>query len=1105
MKQDTATQGLKLLDDRVFDPEKDKDAFHHEIYSNVLKKIFDPCSGNRPGISVGLFGKWGQGKSSIVEMLSKKLKTKNVEIVIFNAWQTRGDSVRRQMAISILEALNPKKADSLKRHTGSDIPEVFDERAPLETACAYVKAFVSTLLSPVFWVCAVFSLILVVAILLCFALAFNSTSNQRAWLAVASLLSSGASFAFFKAGDKIRQIFMTCTDSTVLSEHRLLRFPEQFAEVVSRYVAIYSKANNNKEILVVVDDLDRCDPETVVQALATIKQLAAIREYRKKKYPVIMRFLVPCDEKQVVLALEADGHDAGEAGGRYHDYHSEELLRKFFDVVVRMDQLIPEDMVSYSTKVLQEFDGVTPHDVELIQELIGAVAPRDPRQVKKLVNSYLIRKEKICELTKARVCPAADTLEHFDKSLLLVIAIHETLPELYGKIVEEPDRINQLSKAEAEKENDPSTKKAIRIVQALQPISVKTLRVLTRKGLPETLVQVKGGLRIYDAVLSGNAEDFTIAIAEADDLPSIVSWFKEYRLSRLSVAQFRHALTCMLGVAEAKPEILNAIDDLADYPRLEEALAGFAGLLNLALLSSLLKQSQQRLHSAVIANLCLIEDDTLMESDELKASFVFGKELSDSVKKPLVNKLTQLLKTDDAGVAQQRLRALKKSLQDVETERYRGFAPGLALSIATHCSWGFYSTKKPKEDQGLHSNAIVTLAGEDDATLEKIVAVVFKPEGPLGKPINLQQDSDRGEYEALLTLQKIAARLPGKAARDLYTKLKSWIDIQPASPHAQFRHVCNAMRSALFMLTDEQLTQFSTLLVDRTKPADDPEWLCQYVERAPKTTDAQKQKYASFCKAIFNRIAETQLTANAIPEPLKKLLAGVAENGWDVATEADAVLAAAVSRMPDEQTWKIWKSTLWPLCGERFQKTTQAVHERIKKADAISSALITFAVKDICKNELTHALQTVLKDYFINVPKAVSNNTFIELFKDENIEGSDKILEFVINALQLGLNDAQLLFLAEHCPEQSRNALFKFMQINYIQSSDTGAFSKGLQYIKVMGNPPDDVLEEIKKHAIEQKETLSDEDKAIVIKLCGEDIFVIKKVGKKDSNADESE
>ncbi|MCP4601558.1 MAG: hypothetical protein GY847_13770 [Proteobacteria bacterium] len=1097
--------GLKLLNDKVLDPTQDEDAFKHQVYANILARIFHPESGNEPGISVALFGKWGQGKSSVVEMLSKCLSKDTVEVIVFNAWQARGDSVRRQMFLKVLSTIDETEAQKMKQFAGLEIArELIQTEKDKQTRKEHAKrnlwksiiedkvlswTFLLLLSLLIFPVCQLSSAILGKEI------NWNNTVTQTVLFPVLFFL-----FKYIRE-TVVSKYTGLLGISEPISESQRLRYPEQFQELFVKHVAIFNK-EQDKELLIVVDDLDRCEPETVVEALASIRQLSGSQKYMPKegdKYhgktlDMRCRFLVPCDEQQVALALETDGYFAGTNGAAYHDYQSDELLRKFFDVVVRMDRFIPEDMVSYSRKVLEAFDEVNARDAELIQELIGAVAPRDPRQVKKLINTYLIFKEKVVAMKRAKVFRSEDTLACFDKTLLLAIALQETVPNLFEKFVESPDRIKELSQKSSETEADAGVKKGVRIINALKPVSANTFRMLTRKGLPETLLNVSNGPTIYDAVLSGEAVVFATEVKKTDNLAAVISWLKEYRKSLNSIAQFRHALSCLMKVESPSDQMLDTINDFISSPHLQEALAGFDNLIGLASLSKRLEESKRKIHDAVIANFCEIEGDALLTSDELKAIFIFGEDLYDSARELFVNKMSPLFKTDDLEVSQQRLTALQTEIQEVPLDNYKGFAPSLALTLAEGSSWGFYSTSEPEKNQGLHSGLIVRLVGDDPGMLDELIGIFFRPEGPLGVPINLQGKSAKGEYEALLTLQELGDRLSEEAVQDLNKKLTPWINGQPESPHTCFRAVCNGIRKGLFQLSDEQLEEFAVLLTDRTMPSGDPEWLCEYVEGATKTTDEQKRKYRIFCKAIFNQVSKTKLTTNEIPEPIKRLLNSMAEDRWDVAEEADTVFADAISnKITGMDAWEVWKESLWPLSKNRSKETTNAVHERIK-ANVIPSILIPFAVEEICKKKLSYALQVTLKKYF-KLPNSLANDPFVKIFSDSSIKGSAQILQFVIDDLEQGnasINEAQIEFLVDHhraVKKGSVNQLMKYIRVKYLQSAEPGMFSTGLSYVYTIGNPPSAVTDEIRKYATEQADSLTDGEKIIITELLGEDIF----------------
>jgi len=69
---------LRLLDDLPVGAEDD--SFQHSLYADMLAAVF---RSGKPGRCVGFFGKWGQGKSSVVRLLEEKLSD-STKVITFN-------------------------------------------------------------------------------------------------------------------------------------------------------------------------------------------------------------------------------------------------------------------------------------------------------------------------------------------------------------------------------------------------------------------------------------------------------------------------------------------------------------------------------------------------------------------------------------------------------------------------------------------------------------------------------------------------------------------------------------------------------------------------------------------------------------------------------------------------------------------------------------------------------------------------------------------------------------------------------------------------------------------------------------------------------------
>ena len=71
-----------------------EERFGHWAYARTLGKILKQ---NDKPLNVGLFGEWGTGKTTVINMLIGELEQKKdnrICAVVFNAWRHQGDSFR---------------------------------------------------------------------------------------------------------------------------------------------------------------------------------------------------------------------------------------------------------------------------------------------------------------------------------------------------------------------------------------------------------------------------------------------------------------------------------------------------------------------------------------------------------------------------------------------------------------------------------------------------------------------------------------------------------------------------------------------------------------------------------------------------------------------------------------------------------------------------------------------------------------------------------------------------------------------------------------------------------------------------------------------------
>jgi hypothetical protein len=157
--------------------------------------------------------------------------------------------------------------------------------------------------------------------------------------------------------------------------------PSTSASPVDNYMQMYAKLlevgnalQGAERVVVLIDDLDRCSPERVVQVIEAI------------------RLLMDIDGFVFVLAIDYDVLiDA--VSEKYPHVDAHRFIEKIIQVPFRIpnikiaDDLLPSIVPNWAAIKEVWFDGVGD---DLIQRLIRRALRSNPRQVKRMLNSYML-------------------------------------------------------------------------------------------------------------------------------------------------------------------------------------------------------------------------------------------------------------------------------------------------------------------------------------------------------------------------------------------------------------------------------------------------------------------------------------------------------------------------------------------------------------------------------------------------------------------------------------------------------------------------------------------------------------------------------------------
>ena len=85
---------FKLLRDEAVDTDAFEDNTHEKVANSILQLI----ENEKNGLTIGLEGPWGSGKSTVISILNKKLKEKAhlASLIQFDAWAHEGDPLRQR-------------------------------------------------------------------------------------------------------------------------------------------------------------------------------------------------------------------------------------------------------------------------------------------------------------------------------------------------------------------------------------------------------------------------------------------------------------------------------------------------------------------------------------------------------------------------------------------------------------------------------------------------------------------------------------------------------------------------------------------------------------------------------------------------------------------------------------------------------------------------------------------------------------------------------------------------------------------------------------------------------------------------------------------------
>lgn len=374
------------------DNASDIDLLFYSPYVDTIVKFTETPS--LTPLTIGLYGSWGAGKSSLLRLIEKRLEAKSGKVVCIslNAWQFE-DYEDAKVAImeSLLKALK-------------------ENRTIFETAGEKIKS----LLKRIDYFKIGKSLLIKGAPYALGAITGNPIPiavNLSADLAMTTDISSKL--------QTFGNEYLKSDESGGITEN-IRKFREEFEDMLKDVKSI-------DNLVVIVDDLDRCAPERIIDTLEAIKLFLSVTkttfviavdqriiEYAvKTKYPQIEGFDISPDyiEKIVQLPIKIPELSAKDIENyllllicqlQLEQDSFLALIQKIYEKKIMLsDTSISWSQISSLLKDVEgnykpDFDEATlKTEIECIAEIshvVSASLKGNPRQAKRFLNTFFVRK-----------------------------------------------------------------------------------------------------------------------------------------------------------------------------------------------------------------------------------------------------------------------------------------------------------------------------------------------------------------------------------------------------------------------------------------------------------------------------------------------------------------------------------------------------------------------------------------------------------------------------------------------------------------------------------------------------------------------------------------
>lgn len=370
--------------------DSDQDFFHHSGVSDNLRRVVE---NNSAPFNVAVIGKWGLGKSSLINLalqglMSDEARYKRVDI---NAWKYEKETLSKVFLNETIQALSGNKETSQEQANSgflNRVKQIFSGRYKERNFFDELKTFLKSI-----WIYLVLWILIAFVAYSFYKWRLLGLSGE--WIKLSCLQKWDTVLTgFLRNSIKLIAVpFLLAILGIILQEIKNKSFqrvgylpPDLNVEDYEILLGREVKKHKGCKIIIVVDDLDRLSAPKMVEALDAIKMFMGFQQ---------CIFVVPFDDSILKDAIQRERLD--DSSG-HSLAGSDELLDKLFQYKLYLTPVLSYDIKGYAEKLCKEnlsdfFRDYTDDNGErfitAVRRILIYSGVTTPRQVKKLINTYV--------------------------------------------------------------------------------------------------------------------------------------------------------------------------------------------------------------------------------------------------------------------------------------------------------------------------------------------------------------------------------------------------------------------------------------------------------------------------------------------------------------------------------------------------------------------------------------------------------------------------------------------------------------------------------------------------------------------------------------------